>query len=302
MESKFGKALWAYFTPVIVLTGLVGNVLTLITVLNKHSKKTSFTVILAALAICDSAYLVYMCQSWLRIAFEVYLENSGVLGCKLAFYLAYTLPHISVWLVTVLAAERTFSVYFPLKVKTFCVTKTGVIIVASVIALFTVADLHLLFGFTLAEGQNATGTVCTFTSHGYKNFFYLVYTWIDLVIGFILPAATSLSFNIITVVRFRKSALSAKKRETMKQLIIITCLVSTTFIVLYFPALLYQIIRPYIFDLKTDQYYGNSIDEAVDSLFLNLINLSHAVNFLLYVFSGKRFRKELRQALCGSTN
>ena len=121
------------------------------------------------------------------------------------------------------------------------------------------------------------------------------------MIGFILPAAASLSFNIITVVTFKKSAVSAKKRETMKQLIIITCLVSTTFIVLYFPGLLYQIIRPYIFDLKAVRYV-NSIDEAVNSLFINLINLSHAVNFLLYVFSGKRFRKELRQALCGPTN
>ena len=55
------------------------------------------------------------------------------------------------WLVTVLAAERTFAVYFPLKVKKFCVTKTGVISVATIVALFTVADLHLLFGFTLAE-------------------------------------------------------------------------------------------------------------------------------------------------------
>ena len=145
-----------------------------------HSKKTSFTVILAALAICDSAYLVYICQLWLKNTFGVSLENSGVFGCKLAFYLIFTLPHISVWFVTVLAAERTFSVYFPLKVKKFCVTKTGVIIVATVVALFTVADLHLLFGFTLAEGQNATDRVCTFTNHGYMNFFHLVYTWIDL--------------------------------------------------------------------------------------------------------------------------
>ena len=300
MESQLGRALWTYLTPVIVFTGLVGNVLTLITILNKQSKKTSFTVILAALAICDSAYLVCICRAWLNNAFGVSLENSGVFWCKFIWYLLFTLPHISVWLVTVLAAERTFSVYFPLKVKEFCVTKTGIIIVATIVALFTVADLHLLFGFTLAESQNATDIVCTFTNHGYKNFFYLVFTWIDLGIGFILPAAASVSFNIITVVKFKKSSVSAK-RETVRQLIIITCLVSTTFIVLYFPALLYQIIRPYIFDLKTDQN-DNSIDEFVNSLFLNMIFLSHAVNFLLYVFSGKRFRKELRQALCGSTN
>ena len=301
MESQLGRALWAYLIPVIVLTGLVGNVLTIITVLNKHSKKTSFTVILAALAICDSAYLVCICQPWLKNTFNISLENSGVVWCKLAVYLVFTLPHISVWLVTVLVAERTFAVYYPLKVKKFCVTKTGVIIVATIVVLFTVADLHLLFGVTLAESQNTTDTVCTFTNHEYKNFVYLVFTWIDLVIGFILPAAASLSFNIITVVTFKKSEVSAKKRETMKQLIIIACLVSTTFIVLYFPARLYQIIRPYIFDLTTGQY-GNSIDEVVQTLCVNLNVLNHAVNFLLYVFSGKRFRTELRQALCGSTN
>ena len=301
MESQLGKALWAYLTPVIVLTGLVGNVLTLITVLNKHSKKTSFTVILAALAICDSAYLVCWFKPWLENTNGVSLENSGIVWCKLIWYLLFTLPHISVWLVTVLAAERAFSVYFPLKVKTLCVTKTGIIIAATIVALFAVTDLHLMFGFTLAESQNATDIVCTLTNNGYKNFFYLVYTWIDLVIGFILPAAASLSFNIVTVVKFRKSTMSAKKRETVKQLIIIACLVSTTFIVLYFPALLYQLIRPYIFDLTVDKY-GNSTDEVIHTLFVNTIVLSHAVNFILYVFSGKRFRQELRQALCGSTN
>ena len=66
MESQLGRALWAYLTPVIVLTGLVGNVLTLITVLNKHSKKTSFTVILAALAIY-SAYIFSISGVYLSI-------------------------------------------------------------------------------------------------------------------------------------------------------------------------------------------------------------------------------------------
>ena len=302
MENKIAPTLWIYLNPVIVVTGVIGNMLTLITVFNSHSKKTSFTVILAALAIADVAVLTCaLCRGWLRYAFDLSVENSGSVCCKLVWYFLYTPAHISVWLVTALTAERTFSVYFPAKFKAVCVPKTGLIVVATVVASFLVADGHLLFGFALIRNENSS--VCTFTSPGYEDFFFRIFSWIDLVIGFIIPASVSLILNIVTVVRFHYTTvtLSTINKDKTRQLLRITTLISTTFIVLYLPGLLYQIIRPLIFETTSDKW-ANDTDEVISTLFLNLIYLSHAINFLLYVFSGKRFRNELRNALCRSSN
>ena len=301
MENKIASTLWIYLTLVIVVTGFVGNVLTLITMINRNCKKTSFTVILAALAIVDIVVLIGpLCRGWMRYTFDFSIENSGTVWCRLIWYLVYAPAHISVWLVTALTAERTYSVYYPRKVKTVCVVKTGIIVVAIVVAILLVADAHLLFGFTLMENQNTTA--CTFTNHRYEDFFYQVFTWIDLVIGFIAPAATILTLNIVTVVRFSNSsvALSEINKDKLRQLLRITSLISMTFIVLYLPGLIYQIIRPHIFETSADNW-ANETDEVINTVFLNLIYLSHAINFLLYVFSGKRFRNELRNAVCRSS-
>ena len=300
MENKIASALWTYLSPVIVVTGLVGNVLTLITVLTRRCKKTSFTVMLAALAIADTVVLIVpLCRGWLRYAFGIIVENSGAIWCKLIWYLTYAPTHISVWLVSALTAERTFSVYFPTKVKVVCVPRTGLIVVAIIVAVVSVANVHLLFGFTIVHNQNITA--CAFSNVGYKHFFLRVFTWIDLVVGFIVPAGISITSNIATVVRFFKSTVThtASSKDQNRQLLRLTILISTTFIFLYLPGLTYQIIRPYIFETSGSDW-ANDIDEVINTVFLNLIYLRHAINFLLYVFSGKRFRNELRKALCRS--
>ena len=69
---------------------------------------------------------------------------------------------------------------------------------------------------------------------------------------------------------------------------------------MYAPGILYLLIRPYIFDIWDSSPNGaaNDTDETLTAVFLNLMYSNHAINFLLYVFSETRFRKELRSAIC----
>ena len=303
MENKIAARLWTYLSPVIIVTGLVGNVLTLITFLNKRSKKTSFTVLLAALAIADIAVLSSsIFQVWVRYAFDIHVENSGVFWCKVYWYFAYVPPHISVWLVSALTAERTYSVYFPTKVKVFCVPKTGLIIVSIIVAVLLIADGHLLFGYTLVKIGNTT--VCSFTNLEFEEFYLHIITWIDLGFFFILPATVIVILNIATVVRYSKSTIvqSAISKDKSRQLLRMTFLVSTAFIVLYSPGPVYMIVRPWIFGMSdiSLSVLENPTDEVIIAVLFNLLLVIHAINFMLYVFSDKRFRNELRNALCRS--
>ena len=104
-----------------------------------------------------------------------------------------------------------------------------------------------------------------------------------------------------TVVRFFKSTVTQTSisKDKNRQLLRITILISATFIVVYLPGLTCEITRPYIFKTAASDS-ANNVDEIINTAFLNLIYLSHAINFLLYVFSGKPFRNELKNALCRS--
>ena len=300
MANKISSKLWTHLTAIILITGLIGNLLTLVTVLNKHSKKSSFSVLIAALAITDIIFLSsFPFNSWVRYAFGISLEDGAVIWCKLTFYVSYAAPHISVWLVSALTAERSFAVFFPTKVKVVCVPKMGLIVVAIIVGVLMVVNGHFLFGYTLIMMGNTT--LCAFTSAKFEYFYLYTFTWIDLILGFILPAICIVSLNIATVVQCFKSTIAREdlRKGKSNHLLRIMFLVSAAFIVLYVPGILYLLIRPYIFDIRdSTAMWANDTDEILNAVFLNLMFSNHAINFLLYVFSGRRFRNELRNAIC----
>ena len=129
-QPQVSPSPWLILVPVacIVTFGIVGNVFTLITVLNKRCKKTSFIVVITALAITDSIVLV-------SFPLNALSRSSTVLLCKFSKFCVHYSRHTSVWLVVVLTLERTFAVYYPIKVKDVCVPKTGFVVVATVVAI-----------------------------------------------------------------------------------------------------------------------------------------------------------------------
>ena len=280
----------------IVTFGIVGNVLTLITVLNKRCKKTSFIVVIAALAITDTIVLI-------SAPLYALMRNSAVFLCKLLTFCLYASRHISVWLVAVLTLERTFTVYWPIKVNSVCVPKTGFIVLAVVIATLLATDAHLLFGNTFISFGNKTE--CGFKNTAFENFYIFYFPWIDLTIGLILPAIVIIALNSAILVRVfnSTSALTtntqADRINKNRHLLRMAFLISTAFLVLYLPRLIYKVSRPYIYK-DTSLNRINETDANMSAVVSNLVLLNHGINFMLYIFSGNRFRNELRNTLCRS--
>ena len=278
----------------IVTFGIVGNVLTLITVLNKRCKKTSFIVVIAALAITDTIVLI-------SAPLYAMMRSSAVFLCKLLTFCLYASRHISVWLVAVLTLERTFTVYWPIKVNSVCVPKTGFIVVAVAIATLLATDAHLLFGNTFIILENKTE--CGFKNTAFENFYIFYFPWIDLTIGLILPAIVIVASNSAILVRVfnSTSALTtntqADRMNKNRHLLRMALLVSTAFLVLYLPRLIYKVSRPYIYK-DTSLNRINETDANMSAVVSNLVLLNHGINFMLYIFSGNRFRNELRNTLC----
>ena len=146
-------------TAVFICVGTAGNILSVITVSNKHCKKSSYTVFLTGLAIADLLAL-YTITTVIHAQQETFGINpiaTNSLSCKLHLFVANLFSGVSIWLIVALALERAFSVYCPFKVKSVCKPKTALIIMAMIVAFFIAFNAHFVYGMQLQYGVSPNG-------------------------------------------------------------------------------------------------------------------------------------------------
>ena len=307
-----GLIVWTYITPCIIIAGTVGNVLSLITVTNRHCRKSSFTVYLAALAITDTTFLwVCVFQIWLIDVSAVRLGSFGNSWCKVSWFLFVLTSQASSWLVAALAAERMFCTYFPLMTKAVCVPRTGYIVAGTIIGILFLLNAHLLYAVQETNGANnntiSLDTSCGIVFPEYETVFANVNAWIDLGLYFLLPAFVIIIANSATVVGVLRmkavtAALTAANSSRIKRtrhLLIVTFLVSSAFVIFLSPLVIFEVVMPHFFEdfallftMDSGTYYLVWISLS------NWSYLNHAVNFFLYILSGERFRRELKNVFC----
>ena len=303
---------WTYLPPIIVVVGTAGNILSFITVTNKHCKKSSFTTYIAAFAVVDTVYLLLVVlNSWLHFVYDINLQEIHIVTCKLLEFLILFLGHSSSWLIASLTVERTFCTYFPHKVKTMCRPKTGYVVVGLILGFISALNIHELIGFIYQENQQDTNvTMCGFVNVRYKNFMMYYFSWIEFSLYFLLPVIVIITCNFATVIKiFRNSdtsrmahAFDLNRKKRNRHLLVITLLVSFTYVVSISPVTLYLTLKPYLF--KDADYFFSSTqtEDIVSTIVYHLGFLNHAINFFLYILSGERFRKDLRAAFCKKVN
>ena len=146
-------------SAVFLFVGTVGNILSVITVTNKHCKKSSYTVYLAGLAIADllTLYTFIIVINSQQETFGINLTTTSPLFCKFHVALSGLFACISIWLMVILALERTFVVYFPFKVKSVCKPKTAFIITAMIVTFFVAYHSHYVYGMQLQSSLSQNG-------------------------------------------------------------------------------------------------------------------------------------------------
>ncbi len=63
---RIGIGTHMYYTPVLVIVGLFGNLLSLLVLLNKKNRKNSCYILMASLAVSDSVLLGIAGYHWFR--------------------------------------------------------------------------------------------------------------------------------------------------------------------------------------------------------------------------------------------
>ena len=148
--SDGGKDFYAFATPVIIIVGLIGNLISLRVFLSPTVCKLSASLYLAALSVSDSLVLVsYVWLDWLNNGLPrwppahhrlAWINAPGV--CRSFLYAAYTFRFASVWLVVAFTVERYIAVCRPLQRRAICTrtiarrTIAAVAVTAALISLY----------------------------------------------------------------------------------------------------------------------------------------------------------------------
>ncbi|KAH3734563.1 somatostatin receptor type 4-like [Dreissena polymorpha] len=301
--------LWRVIPPILISIGTIGNAVTIF-VLLRQKKMTSTAVFLFSLALSDTLILFSApLQRWVKYTWGIEIEKLSNPGCKAIVYLAYCSTQLSSCLIAAVTLERTACVLFPHKVRLGCSPRNaGLIIVTIVLAVFGINTI-LLVMFDL-NGYN--GSKCAPSTKEYYDLHYYVYPWIDFTFIFGAPFPLLLIGNVIIVVQLARSRsrrqrinISGQVRDTrpLSRLIIALCVL---FLVTLTPAQVFSVYFPYLLEklkvLASVDPYTALYDAAyIEFLYdvATLVSFFNATfNFAIYVFSGSKFRAELRSLLC----
>lgn len=110
-----------YYTPLLIIVGSIGNILSVMVFFRTRLKKLSSSYYLSALGISDTGFLLCNLFQWLGL-FNINFYNMEVV-CQLFTYLSNLCATLSVWFVVAFTVERFIAVLYPLKRQTMCTVR-----------------------------------------------------------------------------------------------------------------------------------------------------------------------------------
>ena len=113
---KVGRGLYIYLSPILLVFGLVGNVLSFL-VMSKRARAPPPTYLyLTVLAVVDVLALYVPCvRGWL--VFVADIDLMVVLHCSWYFIVYFSVCNMSVYIVVSVTVDRFIHTFFPLSAK-----------------------------------------------------------------------------------------------------------------------------------------------------------------------------------------
>ena len=149
LSKKIARALHLYVSPVFLVVGLFGSILTFL-IMYKNAKKHSTYLYLSALAIADVLALDISCGVlFILHATDGKLNIEKQLKCGTFSFLVFSFQSISVYLVVFVAIDRFISVYFPFAAKFISTTHKAVVLCIFIVLSQFAINAHFLWTYTL---------------------------------------------------------------------------------------------------------------------------------------------------------
>lgn len=297
------------YPPVLFAVGLCGNILFVLVLFREKIRKISISLLLGCLALSDTAVLTYcVLKTWIATIMKVDLVTRSSSFCKIDTFLTYFLLQLSPWILVLATVERTYSILYPLKVKTVFTKRRllgAVVLLASILAC---VNAYILFSMDI-ERDGVIGQLTCKINKTFAKFFFEVWPWIDMCMVFIIPSSVLLVGNVIIFVQLKSSQrfweghltdTSENVRSLMRQrssrhiasFTRATISINLCFIICQLPATAFGIGQPYWYPMPLPiTKYGQLA--LVSIICYMLMYTYNALNFILYMLCCSNMRNEL---------
>ncbi|XP_050395134.1 thyrotropin-releasing hormone receptor-like [Patella vulgata] len=299
---------YSYFTPVILLVGLTGNILSLRVFLSKNMRKLSASTYLAALSTSDILALIfYVFVDWLKRGlpafnadFKVMFLETDVV-CQAILYLSYLSRFLSAWFIVSFTAERYIGVCLPLRRKDICGKRFSQKIICTLVVCSGCIMMYKPLLSGVYEINHTKVKMCTRDPELSFPVFIL-----DSIFAVMI---TFIPFIIITVLNtliMRKLFLRNKKHRSIKiiteesiiklEFTIILLVISFVFIALNLPFFCVW-CKQFLLSISASMNkHAHDFDNMQGLLLITrvIFYLNYCINFFLYSITGAYFRKELK--------
>ena len=162
-NSSSARMIWLVDFPIILTIGIIGNVITIIVLSRKHTRKTSTTVFLTGLAVAELTVLLQSLPRWWIIhMFGVDIRLLSNFYCKLHLFIGYTIAPLPGNILAAITIERLLSMWKPLVVKRLCTKTKAFVVILVIVILLMLTNCKQLTGVSLlpisvnADNSNTT--------------------------------------------------------------------------------------------------------------------------------------------------
>ena len=302
---------YAYFTPIIIVVGLIGNALSMKVFHSRRMRKVSASFYLTALAVSDSLVLVtYVLLDWLARGLPMWPGSRSynlliVPGmCQVTLLLSYVFRFMSAWLIVIFTVERFIGVCKPLHRRALCTHQFAKrAIIGIMITAFVLSSYKPALSGIIQKGNS------TFCAH--KPDYVMVSFVLDAIYACII---TVLPFSIIAVLnclilkklndtkqRHKRSKMAVDESCIKLEFTAILLTISSTFVVLNMPYFI-------LWCMNFHQQLNNSLTLANPTqaermrgwmyIAKTIFFGNYCVNFFMYSLTGAYFRRQLIGLLC----
>lgn len=303
-KMHFITSVW--IGTIFFIFGTVGNILSIIIWLRKPMRSSTGTYLIG-LAVADIGLLFFFFLIDSIKMLHPELNNNyayAVFFSYVGYPILYLFVICSIWITVGVTVDRYIQVCWIAHSKAMCNQKRALIGLGIIVLLCFIINIPHFNTYkpVMDRERNASDPAIVFTEFGNTHGSQMYEFWVHCMFLVLVPVVTIFILNMLIICQVRKvnrqmeskrgESGKSKARKSEAQLTKLLLTVTFTFLIL----IAFQCIVQCFFMLK--QGHKEIVSEAYAIAKLGVV-INSSINFLLYCVSGKRFRKELINVVCG---
>ena len=194
LQYKIADYIWIYVSPVLLLVGTFGNILSILVLLRKSMRSSTTMFYLTALSFGD-LFTLYtgLLRYWIAAFKDVDVRNESDAGCKIHTFLVYFSLDFTVWILVAVTLDRCLCVSLPFKARRICSLKRSRMVVIIIICALFLKNMHFFWTVQLVHTWEFRCDGATVSVNYFLDF---VWPWIDFSTFCLIPFTIMIVCNI----------------------------------------------------------------------------------------------------------